>query len=211
MMAHCQVCGEEIRDAKLIQAWYRTTPKLCEPCRVRLHKKRQGRIPAIHERLDMALVRVDWSSIKVESSAKAPDGRQYWRCYVGGRMYGPWGGADHQGKYIIMSYVRPGSSEPVLSRLMRKTSVETGEAWLYVVLQPAPDDADTDDLPVLAVHFERVWKRTLKGLGGQFDERHEPSGEVVATWLRGGSHARSRRYGNTWSLIIYVPEDDAHV
>jgi len=203
----CILCGGEIQDAAILEARYGTTPKVCEPCRAKSRPHREPKIPAWHRLIDQAVCRVQWSYITLHGPNEGPDGRQYWRGKIGGRMYGPWGGASHGGGYVVISYVPPGSAEPVLARLMVKQAAETVERWKYVVLEPAPSEVvpEGEELPVLAVHFTRIYKTTLKGFGRQFDRKRSAPGIVLKAWLSGWSSSRSGRFGNEWQLVLYVP------
>jgi len=209
-MNRCILCGGEVQDAAIIEARYGTKPKLCELCRAKARPHREPKVPAWHRLIDQAVCQVDWNHITLHGPHKAPDGREYWRGRVGGRMYGPWGGASHGGGYVVISYVPPGFDGPVLARLMEKEAADGVQKWKYVVLEPAPIELvpEGEELPILAVHFTRIYKTTLKGFGRQFDRKRSAPGQVVKTWLSGWSTSRSGRYGNEWSLIIYVPAEE---
>ena len=64
---------------------------------------------------------------------------------------------------------------------------------------------------MLAVHFRRVYKTTLKGFGRQFDRTYPVPGQPLKTWLSGWSSSRSGRYGNEWQLVLYVPAEEEEV
>ena len=202
----CILCGEHIRDAKILVAKGLTPPKLCELCR---HKVRDYRTQVTVEHIleEALVVRLDASFIgalrkETRERNKGGEGDIY---SLGGAEFGPWGGASHTGKTLFHVYCDLEEGKKVLLRNMTKRDVESGHSWTYFVLEDAPDGPHdgNDGIAVLCFQFTKVYKRTLKGFGRQFHDSFPIEGDHRVL-LRGSSSARSGRFGNSWAMYVKV-------
>jgi len=207
----CRVCGKEIEDWGVLVAKGATPPKLCEPCRRQIREYRAKMIVkhepirVVEAKLGPRLVR----NLRPEGKCENFAPQIYPQCFkysIGGRGFGPWGGARFEKKYIIYTYIEPQPEAPVLVRLMRKQEAEGCLRWFYLVFEP-PVSEEPPNL-WLELWFTRVWKWTLKGFGRQF-KRYYPINVPHETLLTGGSRANSGRFGNHWELILCeeLPEE----
>jgi len=201
-MKLCIVCGTEISDYDILVARGLNPPKYCEVCRHQIRNYRP-KISVKHELCNAWVAKPTsrlLSQLKYEGIAekgKDPQRKEVFKYSLGGRDFGPWGGASYDEKYMVYAIEKLEANQPYLIRLMKKINIETNKSWLYLVFEA--DNSETD--LTMDIQFTRIWKTTLKGYGRQFDEEHpvEVPYEVV---LQGGSTARSGRYGNNWVLYI---------
>ena len=197
---YCKICNSEIKDYGYLTQKYGNPPQRCEKCR-RESRSYRAKTSVARELLKQKVVVLGEGFLNA-LVPEQPAGKHSGPVFsIGGRDFGPWGGAAFEAKYLI--HVPDPSVERLLPdtpydfRLMMKTAAESGDSWLYIVLEPTDEPAKLR----LDLKFTRVYKYTLKGFGRQFDETYpieEPHEEVLSGW----SHARSGRYGNRWKLYL---------
>lgn len=208
---NCHVCGKEIIDYNHIISIGMNPPKKCEECRRKLRDYRPSSPDVRRECVGEYTVLLDASfsdALRLEHRPVWLDGQarneekfanrtgKDFIYSIGGRDFGPWGGATHGGKFLVHSFAQIGSGRIVNIRIMRKFA--GGGEWTYLVFSPA-----NDEKTALSLHlrFTRVFKSTLKGLGQQFN-RHYPIECSHQAIFSGYSSARSGRFGNEWCVYI---------
>lgn len=195
----CKICNGEIKDYGYLLQKYGNAPQRCEKCR-RESRIYRAKIAVIRELLDQRVVKLGEGLIENAQLEKEKEKKSGAIYSIGGREFGPWGGAEFSDKFLIHVLGRTGSLEPNTSydfRLMKKTDTETGKSWTYIVLEPTQEDTNL----ILDFRFTRIYKTTLKGYGRQFDDSY-PVEVEHETILTGWSTARSGRYGNEWELFL---------
>lgn len=206
-MYYCRICGAKIEDAGILISQGLQAPKLCEQCRRKVRSYRPKMVVrhecerALFVKLGSGFV----NALHYEGEAQ-PGTVEGWKSTiysVGGPTFGPWGGARHDGKYLVyFRNTEPQVRASYLMRIMKKTALDYPGEWTYLVFEPLPEGKEEPNL-IVDLKFVRIWKRTLKGFGRQFDDYY-PIEEAHEELLSGGSRANSGRFGNKW--VIYVKE-----
>lgn len=203
-MLQCQICNQQITDLGALQARYGAgyvPPKMCENCR-RQTRRYRAKTSVTRELVSAHVVSLDASFIdalvKQEKPFEPRNRKRNSAAYtLGGPKFGDWGGARFTEKHLVHVHCAMHTGAHVLLRVMRKADTESGRSWVYLVIEKTDEIAEN----TLEFKFTRVYKRTLKGLGRQFDDAY-PIEEPHETILRGGSNATSGRFGNEWQLYI---------
>lgn len=195
-MRTCIKCGAQIIDAQNIEALgYTIEPKYCENCRreIRHYRKKSNIVRTEKRRWDnVVFTDFPFEKEEVESEDK------YFVYRFGGRRFGrcSWAGVAHSGKVLVFVSREWDQSAPALVRLMSK-KYEGGEND-YLVIEPAQDTT----LPQSRAYYvEDYYKTTMRGHGRDRNLTHVVEGEYDVV-LEGTTRSRSRRFGNSFRLLI---------
>lgn len=198
----CIICGENIADTNFLSLEKGLhKPKYCEFHRRQIRSYRNA---ANVQRKELER----WDNLQLidfpfYQDRQANDRSMFQNYAIGGRDFGEWGGASHDGKTIVHidKRILADKKQPVLIRKMLKV-VDSRELHTYLTIEPASDLT----IPASYAHFIcDYYKTTLKGYGR--DRNISTIIESLYTEiLSGSSSARSGRFGNTWRLITSKDE-----
>lgn len=197
---NCLKCGAPIPDAQHLKKVLnmQEAPKYCEVCRRDMHEYRKKGVISRQEkgRWDNSIIE-NWPFVPERND----NNDQYDIFHIGGREFGPYGGASHTGKKLVFVNKNWDYSQPALIRLMEKKAInkeQSEDINEYVVIDPAQDKTVPQKHVYYAVSYH---KTTFKGMSRDRNQRYDIEGEYE-TILSGGGGARSGRFGNFWELII---------